>query len=344
MVQTSVQFTPVQVLQAARRAEAEGKMDYALQFYRHLVEQHGTTPEAQEAREGLFRIAEWRWGEARVARSREAGGAGATPPQNSAPAQPPQSPPSGATGQRVYNVANTPPQQQPSNYYSEQPQSGAATGKLPQVAREHDQAGEDLPPFRPRFKIAKFAATVLSALGWITLVAGIGGGGRGIGRYLCSAVDTGPARTARLAFCSAPRPWCSGSSSSSLANWLSRCSRAPMRSSSSLPSSAGARASERGARSAARLFQARHDIDEIAGPVAAVELPLENAVPRVLAGSWRPRQTEDIGAVGSAAAGARLDCRRRDALEREHVEDRPRSPRSLSRTAASRHPASRRVR
>ena len=60
MVQTSVQFTPVQVLQAARRAEAEGKMDYALQFYRHLVEQHGTTPEAQEAREGLFRIAEWR--------------------------------------------------------------------------------------------------------------------------------------------------------------------------------------------------------------------------------------------------------------------------------------------
>ena len=81
MVQTSVQFTPVQVLQAARRAEAEGKMDYALQFYRHLVEQHGTTPEAQEAREGLFRIAEWRWGEARVARGRDVangGGQGAS--------------------------------------------------------------------------------------------------------------------------------------------------------------------------------------------------------------------------------------------------------------------------
>ena len=69
MVQTSMQYTPVQVLQAARRAEAEGKMDYALQFYRHLVEQHGTTPEAQEAREGLFRIAEWRWGEARIAQT-----------------------------------------------------------------------------------------------------------------------------------------------------------------------------------------------------------------------------------------------------------------------------------
>ena len=74
MAQAQAQFTPVQVLQAARRAEAEGKMDYALQFYRHLVEHHGTTIEAQEAREGLFRIAEWRWGEARIARRQEAGG------------------------------------------------------------------------------------------------------------------------------------------------------------------------------------------------------------------------------------------------------------------------------
>src|SRR5262245_35681958 len=75
MAQASLQYTPVQVLQAARRAEAEGKMDYALQFYRHLVEQHSSSPEAQEAREGLFRIAEWRWGEARVARRQEAAGA-----------------------------------------------------------------------------------------------------------------------------------------------------------------------------------------------------------------------------------------------------------------------------
>ena len=101
MVQTSVQFTPVQVLQAAKRAEAEGKMDYALQFYRHLVEQHGTTAEAQDAREGLFRIAEWRWGEARVARTREAGAQLAQTPPGPPPLQPQQ--------QRVYNVANNPP-------------------------------------------------------------------------------------------------------------------------------------------------------------------------------------------------------------------------------------------
>ncbi len=310
MVQTSVQFTPVQVLQAARRAEAEGKMDYALQFYRHLVEQHGTTPEAQEAREGLFRIAEWRWGEARVARSREAGGSRRNSTAKFATR-------AAATkrlrvGRRDSASTTSPTPPRSSNrriIIRNSRSSGAATGKLPQIiAREHDQAGEDLPPFRPRFKIAKFAATVLSALGWITLLAGIGGAAAGIGRLLCSAVDTGPARTAVWRSARRPGRGARVSSWSSLANWLSRCSRAPMRSSSSLPSSAAARASERGARSAARLFQARHDIDEIAGPVAAVELPLENAVPRVLAGSWRPRQTEDVGAVGSAAAGARLDC------------------------------------
>jgi len=163
MVQTSVQFTPVQVLQAARRAEAEGKMDYALQFYRHLVEQHGTTPEAQEAREGLFRIAEWRWGEARVARSREAATAGAAPQQNAPPSQPPQS--ASAGGQRVYNVANNTPPQQPSSYQPEQQATGTA------------------PPFRPRFQVAKFAANALSGLGWITLLAGIGAAAAGAGGF-----------------------------------------------------------------------------------------------------------------------------------------------------------------
>lgn len=164
MVQTSMQFTPVQVLQAARRAEAEGKMDYALQFYRHLVEQHGTTAEAQEAREGLFRIAEWRWGEARVARSRESGGAGqAAQPSAQAP-----SPPSG--GQRVYNVGN----QSAASGYADPQQV-----PMPRVARP---AESDLPAFQPRFRLSKVVAHALSAVGWAMLLGGVfaavaGGGG-----------------------------------------------------------------------------------------------------------------------------------------------------------------------
>ena len=166
MVQTSMQFTPVQVLQAARRAEAEGKMDYALQFYRHLVEQHGTTAEAQEAREGLFRIAEWRWGEARVARSRESGGAGqAAQPSPQAP-----SPPSG--GQRVYNVGN----QSAGSGYADPQQAPVA---MPRVARAQES---DVPAFQPRFRLSKVVAHALSAVGWAMLLGGVfaavaGGGG-----------------------------------------------------------------------------------------------------------------------------------------------------------------------
>ena len=161
MVQTSssVQFTPVQVLQAARRAEAEGKMDYALQFYRHLVEQHGGTPEAQEAREGLFRIAEWRWGEARVARNKEAVGAGGQP-------QPPQTPPGAPTGQRVYNVANN----DPSVYDgAEQP----AAGHLPQIISRQHAPADQRAPFEARFGAGKVFAHVLSAAGWLMLLSGL---------------------------------------------------------------------------------------------------------------------------------------------------------------------------
>ena len=164
MVQTSMQFTPVQVLQAARRAEAEGKMDYALQFYRHLVEQHGTTAEAQEAREGLFRIAEWRWGEARVARTRESGGQAAQPA-----AQPPSQP---SGGQRVYNVGN----QSAASGYADPQQAHVA---MPRVARAQES---DVPPFQPRFRLSKVVAHALSAVGWAMLLGGVfaavaGGGG-----------------------------------------------------------------------------------------------------------------------------------------------------------------------
>ena len=170
MAQTSVQFTPVQVLQAARRAEAEGKMDYALQFYRHLVEQHGSSPEAQEAREGLFRIAEWRWGEARVARNREAGnpaGAPASQQQQPPPSQ------SSAASQRVYNVASNPQQQV--HAYAEH---DAGTSGLPQIiSRQHAQAaGKEVPVFHARFRAAKFFAHALSAVGWLTLLSGIAAG------------------------------------------------------------------------------------------------------------------------------------------------------------------------
>lgn len=49
-------FTPQQLLDAGRRAEAEGKLDFAAQFYRHLTDHYAYTSEAAEARSGLGRI------------------------------------------------------------------------------------------------------------------------------------------------------------------------------------------------------------------------------------------------------------------------------------------------
>ncbi len=153
MGQMSVQYTPVQVLQAARRAEAEGKMDYALQFYRHLVEHHATTAEAQEAREGLFRIAEWRWGEARVTRRQD----GANAPQQS----------HAAYGAAAAAHQQPPPQQ---DYAPEPP------NHLPQViAREAAKAaaGTAAQPYNARYRSATIIASILSGVGWVIVAGGI---------------------------------------------------------------------------------------------------------------------------------------------------------------------------
>src|SRR3989304_6131696 len=60
----------------------------------------------------------------------------------------------------------------------------------------------------------------------------------------------------------------------------------------------------------------------MAGVVAVVELPFENAVPGVAAGARRARQAEDVGALGDAPAGARLDGRGAHLLEPDHLENR----------------------
>ena len=222
MVQTSVQFTPVQVLQAARRAEAEGKMDYALQFYRHLVEQHGTTPEAQEAREGLFRIAEWRWGEARVARGREAGGAAA--PASQTAQTPPARPRAAAGSQRVYNVANKPPPQ-PGYGSDQQPAASAIRASCRRSSRASRAGDEDLPPFRARFSVAKFCRPCAERH---RLDHAAGRHRRG--RRRASAASSASCRRSacsacRSASCWACRPWCSASCSSSPASLPPRCSQ-----------------------------------------------------------------------------------------------------------------------
>jgi hypothetical protein len=56
MLQAAPQFTPFQLLEAARRAEADGHIEAAFQFYRRTADQFAYSPQAAEAREGLARL------------------------------------------------------------------------------------------------------------------------------------------------------------------------------------------------------------------------------------------------------------------------------------------------
>ena len=59
-VQTPQQFTPSQILDAGQRAEAEGRYDFALQFYRHLTAHYPHTREAAVAHEASQLLAQHR--------------------------------------------------------------------------------------------------------------------------------------------------------------------------------------------------------------------------------------------------------------------------------------------
>jgi hypothetical protein len=59
MVAASPQFTPAQLIESGRRAEAEGRPDLAVQFYRHVTEHFAGAAEAAEAHGALGRIGVW---------------------------------------------------------------------------------------------------------------------------------------------------------------------------------------------------------------------------------------------------------------------------------------------
>ncbi len=63
-----------------------------------------------------------------------------------------------------------------------------------------------------------------------------------------------------------------------------------------------------------------HQLNQVAGPGAVVELRAEDFLPTVAAGRGRARQREQIGAVGHAAGGAGLHGRGADLLKTPHAE------------------------
>src|SRR5262249_38402139 len=69
------------------------------------------------------------------------------------------------------------------------------------------------------------------------------------------------------------------------------------------------------------FLQPRHELDEVARPVAIVELVDEDALPAVAAGAGRAGEGEEVGASGDTAGGPALDRRGADLLVAQHAED-----------------------
>src|SRR5207248_9951566 len=68
------------------------------------------------------------------------------------------------------------------------------------------------------------------------------------------------------------------------------------------------------------FIQPRHDLDEVAGPRAVVELRGQNAVPAVTAGAGRTRQAENKSGAGDTGGGAALHRGSADLGMAQHVE------------------------
>jgi len=150
MLQSSPTFTPPEILLAGRKAEAEGRLDYAVQFYRHLSDYYARTPEAAEARDSLQRLNAFAAPEPR------------TQPGNGYEAQL-----AAASTQPVTEYA------QPSAGWVA-PQAPARTppAQLPVAVRQRRRAAPELPAPPHGYRIGRALAVLVMVFGWLTTAAG----------------------------------------------------------------------------------------------------------------------------------------------------------------------------
>lgn len=193
MAQGTPQFSPAQVLEAGRRAEAEGKYDYAVQFYRHLVTHFATSAEAGSARDGLDRI-ERGGGTAPAAQPLPTASSMVRPGSRTGGSQPMT-----ATGTSPYadglaarpgpylngadphhygaGAASWPGQTTPASYgpapHAPLPGRGADGFPDPVGRGSSALAPMMLPVAEDGYRMGRWLARIFSAVGWLMIVGGI---------------------------------------------------------------------------------------------------------------------------------------------------------------------------
>lgn len=176
MPPSSPQFTPAQVLQAGRRAEAEGKSDLAEHFYRHVVEHYGASVEAAVAREGLSRLT-----------ATLGGDGGAAPVVPAVREVPPPVPPGGLAPVRPVStreVAPVAPVRPVSTPLASAPTAAtpptldvapspqASAGLVPAASPEPSRSIAGRPRSHP-YRAGRAIVGVLSVVGWLMVIVGV---------------------------------------------------------------------------------------------------------------------------------------------------------------------------
>ncbi len=149
MAQGSQQYSAAQILEAGRRAHAEGRMDHAVQFYRHLTEHLAFTPEAAVAEQTMQRL-----GLASPKTSLSTLN-GATSSYNGTAAQ------AGPPGMTPATQPRPAPSSRPSTAAMADSESAAQRKLL-------------LPRLRRRYRTGRFIAGVVTFLGFVIVGSGTG--------------------------------------------------------------------------------------------------------------------------------------------------------------------------
>lgn len=137
-------FTPQQVLDAGRRAETDGRRDYAIQFYRHLTDHWSETAEASAARDGLARLG-----------IRPAG----------APSMPPTPPPTGYSMNGNGAVQSYPA---PMPNTIALPPDASAVSPAPRASAQSRHVRHE------KYRAGRFVAGFIIGIGLLTMLAGAG--------------------------------------------------------------------------------------------------------------------------------------------------------------------------
>jgi hypothetical protein len=170
MAPTAAQFSPGQILEAGRRAETDGRAGYAIQFYRHLTDHHGWSPEAAIAKEALVRLANFRPANdvAPASAPLQQGSAGqpAGPhhPTMQAPNWGPAPQPGAGSGSAGYGPASGPPMAYPAvrapNFQAVPGAAAVPPLRLPEAER--------------RYRLGSVVAWLLFGLGLLLMTASLG--------------------------------------------------------------------------------------------------------------------------------------------------------------------------